>query len=224
MKRKVILALCIFLAIVILVSSVVYYFWYVPYVYVPQALGRQYVSVFFWPDFIGNSSSSPARFHVDYEGNAWNVSYVSIRINVTNSYFLPVHIRYSGFDVVWIIYNKTVTDPPDVLKNKDSLVWGAYSYLVYEAIPNPNRGVHDFAEGLEFYSSNRNASNFETDIPSGSASEYYGWPVYIDLLGGEWYGQYYSNPNSLVSPGTYFLYCMIYDFPCAQQNITVIST
>ncbi|MGA2769020.1 MAG: hypothetical protein ABSF24_12000 [Candidatus Bathyarchaeia archaeon] len=224
MKRKVVLVLCILLVMVILVSSMVYYFWYVPYVHVPQALGRQYMSVSFWPEFIGDIKSSPTPLHLNYEGNAMNVTYVSIEINVTNSYFQPVYINFSGFDVVWLIYKRTVTDPSDVLSNRDSLVWGAYYYLVYEAISNPRRGIHDFAgDDLEFYSANRNNTNFQTDIPSGSRSQYYGYALFDDHMGGEWYGQYYSNPESLVSPGTYFMYCIIYDFSCTLQNITITS-
>jgi hypothetical protein len=204
------------LVIVIVLSSVVYCFWYVPHV-----LGGQYVSVSFSPQFIAGPGSTP--LHLDYKGKAIDANLISIEINVTNSYFRPVYINYNGFDVVWLIYNKTVTEPSDVMSNRNSLVWGAYYYLVYEAIPDPKRGVHDFTgDGFEYYSDKRELSNFQIDIPTGNKT--YGILFMpSSSVPGIWYGQYCFNVTSLVSPGTYFLYCIIFGILCNPQNVTITS-
>ena len=231
--RRLYLAVACAVLIAVIGFPSFYVFWYVPH-----SLGRQYVSVSFSPEAIGIPGLN--QMHVAYQGEAFNATFVSIRINVTNSYFQPVYVGYNGFDVVWLIYNKTVSNPSDVTSNKNFLVWGAYYYLVYEAIQDPNKGVHDFTgDGFEFYASRRNSSNFQTAIPTGTTGESYGTTGILffspdGLTPGFWYGQYYSNVTwngqyysnltSFVSPGPYFMYCIIYGILCPPQNITVTST
>jgi hypothetical protein len=216
MRRKIVLAfICILLVIVIVVSSVVYYFWYVPHV-----LGGQYVSVSFSPQF--ERGPGPNPLHIDYMGKAINADHIYLEINITNSYFQPVYINYNGFDVVWLIYNKTVTEPSDVMNNRNSLVWGAYCYLVYEAIPDPKRGAHDLTgDDFEYYSDKRELSDFQIDMPTGSVT--HDTLFNPPSLTGVWYCQYYFNETSLVSPGTYFMYCIIYGIQCNPQNVTITS-
>jgi hypothetical protein len=217
--RRVFLAVICVVLIAVIGLPLFFVFWYVPH-----SLGRQYISVSFSPDPLGGPG--PNLLHVDYEGRAFNVTSVSIEINVTNSYFEPVYVSYNGFDVVWLVYNKTVSNPSDVISNRNFLVWGAYYYLVYEAIPDPNRGVHDFTgDDFEFYSSRRNSSNFQTVIPTGTLGyDYYSFLFAPDIEPGTWYGQYYTNANSFVPPGTYFMYCIIYGVLCPPKNVTVTST
>jgi hypothetical protein len=181
------------------------------------------VSVSFSLQFFSDPGLAP--LHLDYEGKAIDVRLISIEINVTNSYFLPVYINYNGFDVVWLIYNKTVTEPSDVVSNRNCLVWGAYYYLVYVPISDPKSGVHDFTgDGFEYYSDKRELSNFQIEIPNGSNSRM-GQLLFMppSSAPGAWSGQYCLNVTSFVSPGTYFMYCIIFGILCNPQNVTITS-
>ena len=145
-----------------------------------------------------------------------------IDVNITNSYFQPVYLNYNGFDAVWLIYNETVSNPSNIMSNKNFLVWGADSYLVTQASSDPERGVHDFTgDGFNLYSSRRENSNFQTMILTDTYN--FGWMFDSAYEAGAWYGQYYYNTTSFVSPGTYYMYCIIYGVLCPPQNVTVTS-
>lgn len=216
MRRRSVVFVGTALVIVSTLSSLVYFFWYVPHVY-----GRRFVAVSFAPQFY--TGPGTPHLHLNYQGAALDVMLISIELNITNSYFQPVYINYDGFDVVWLVYNRTVSDPADVVSNRHSLVWGAYDYLGHTSIPDPARGVYDFSEdGFEFYAANRELSNFQIDIPTGNLihSSLFMPPGSVP---GSWSGQYWFNTTSLVPPGTYFMYCLIYGIPCNPQNVTITS-
>jgi hypothetical protein len=219
MKRKSLLAIACVLLVILLVSVYYYYNWYVP-----QFLGWQYVSVSFRPALIGSDRVEP--LHIEYEGKAWNASSLSIKISVINRYFQPVYLSYDGFDVVWLIYNKTVSNPSDVLSNRNFLIWGAYFYRVLNAESyTPGRGFYDFTgEGFEFYTSKRLSSNFQACIPTHPLSNYTLFVPFSEP-GTTWYGQYYLNRTSIVvvPPATYFMYCIIYGRLLPPENVTVTS-
>jgi hypothetical protein len=213
MKRKTLLAITIVLFVIVL-SPVFYYFWYVPHV-----LGEQYLSVSWSPIFYG----SPGRpnLHLVYEGMSINVTRLLIEINVTNSYFQPIYISYNGFDVVWLIYNQTVSDPSDVISNKNHLVWGAYFYRILFTMSGDNQ---DFTgNGFQFYSDHREVMDIQVSIPSGGLQPH-NYAIFAgDLESGWWAGQYCFNTDLPVPLGTYFMYCIIFGVLCPAQNVTVIS-
>lgn len=211
MKRRTLLAITGALLVIVL-SPVFYYFWYVPHV-----LGEQYLSVSWAPIF----DTNPRRnLHLVYEGMQINMSRLEIEINVTNNYFQPIYISYDGFDVVWLIYNQTVSDPSDVISNRNYLVWGAY---FYQKLFTMSGDSQDFTgKGFQFYSDRREASNIQVSIPSGGLHNDY--PIFMgDLEPGWWAGQYCFNPNSPVPLGTYIMYCIIFGVLCPPKNVTVTS-
>jgi hypothetical protein len=161
MRRKILVIVACALLITVLAPFVYYY------LYVPYALGKQYVSVSFEPGFC-SYGSGPDLVNGLFEGKPFGMGWLAIMVNVTNSYFIPVHIRYNGFDVVWLLYNQTVPDPSNVLNNGRFLIWGAYYYQIFTSYQDPHRGVYDFSEGsLEYYADRRELSNFTITIEPG---------------------------------------------------------
>jgi len=219
MRRKSLVIVVCALLVAVLVPVLCYF------IYVPDALGKQYVSVSFLPVFHSYVYGTETPWEVIFQGRTMDyTSYVSLKINVTNSYFVPVHIKYNGFDVVWLIYNRTVSDPSDVVSNRNFLVWGACVHTLFAYHPGSNGGVYDFTRGgFEYYSDNRELSNFTATIQAGAYLK--GEILFYDgtTTPGHWRGQYWSNWDLHVPLGTYYMYCIIFGIQSGPQNITVTS-
>jgi len=217
MRRKTVLIITCMLLVTIVLSVVYYYFWHVPH-----TLSEQYVSVSFSPNFY--TGPGFAGLHLEYQGKAINATIVWIQINVSNSYFQPVYVNFNGFDVVWLIYNTTVSNPPDVVSNRNSLVWGAYDYLLLAGISHPNGIIDDFAgDGFKFYADRMGLSNFTTTIRSGAYFKNYPLFSSPSTAPGYWAGQYWFDVHSRVPPGTYYMYCIIFGITSGPQNVTITS-
>lgn len=210
MRRKVLIVVVCALLITVLAPVLYYYFYHVPY-----KLGKRYVSVSFRPAFYSHDPEI-GSLEVVYNGRLLKPGWVVIEINVTNSYFVPVHIKYNGFDVVWLIYNQTVSDPSDVVNNRDFLVWGAFYHRA--------RGVYDFiGSGFEYYASRRGLSNFTKTIKAGTYRRNSLRFMPPGTIPGYWYDQYLFNPYSSVPPGTYYMYCIIFGITSGPHNLTITS-
>jgi len=199
----------------VLLIPILYYL-----VYVPYAFGKQYVSVSFRP-FGWSYGEGTGGVEVVYNGNLAKINGVGIDINVTNSYFLPVHIKYNGFSVVWLIYTQTVSDPSDVVNNRNTLVWGGFYYLVFTSYPG--RKYTNFARGgFDYYASRKELSNFTKTIEAGAYLRNYS--LFI-LTGSDpvWYWEYWFNTSSYVPMGTYYMYCITFGIACGPQNFTITS-
>jgi hypothetical protein len=185
--------------------------------YVPNTLGRQYVSVSFQPLFHGGESF----LHLVYEGRAINAAFVSVAVNITNSYFVPVQFSYNGFDAVWLIYSQRVSDPSDIDGNRAALVYGAYSSL---NIWNERyAGIRAFSTGgYQTYDAMKSFVNFTATINPGTAVR--NQDLFFNGFNEPdcWLGRFWLN-NSDVSPGTYFMYCIILGIPTGPLNMTVTS-
>lgn len=215
MRRKILIVIACASLITVLAPVLYYYF------YVPNVLGKQYVSVSFRPAGFSHAVGS-GNVEVVYNGRIVKINGVGIEINVTNSYFAPVHIKYNGFDVVWLIYNQTVSDPSDVVNNRNFLVWGAFYHLVLTAY-HGYRGVDRFTEdSFEYYASQRELSNFTKTIKTGSYLSNYPlfmWPGTQPT----WTWEYWFNVTSYVPTGTYYMYCVIFGIASDPHNFTITS-
>ena len=215
MKRIVLVVIgVILIATVGLLSFFV--FWYVP-----DTLGSQYVSVSFEPLFYGGFYPGESRLHLVYEGRAINASFVSVAVNITNSYFVPVQFGYNGFDAVWLIYNQRVSDPSDIDGNRAALVYGAYSSL--NMWIDRYAGIRAFSTGgYQTYDAMKSFVNFTATINPGRAVRnqdlFFTGSNKLDC----WLGRWWLN-NSDVSPGTYFMYCIVLGIPTGPLNVTVAS-
>ncbi len=215
MKR--ILLVVIGVILIATVGSLSFFvFWYVP-----NTLGRQYVSVSFQPLFYPGYYPGESRLHLVYDGRAINASFVSVAINITNSYFVPVQFGYNGFDAVWLIYNQRVSDPSDIEGNRTALVYGAYSSLNMWIDRYP--GIRAFSTGgYQTYDAMKSFANFTATINPGKAVRnqdlFFDGSNDLDC----WLGRWWLN-NSDVSPGTYFMYCIILGIPTGPLNVTVAS-
>jgi len=217
MRRKILIMIA-FALLVIVLTPVLYYY----YSYVPNVLGKQYVSVSHLPRFYTDPLGS-GNIEVMYNGRIFRIGLLAISINVTNNYFVPVHFKYNGFPYVWLIYNQTVFDPSDVVNNRNSLVWGAF----YCASPS---GVYTFGgdsiyfeDGFEYYVNRRELSNFTKTIESGTYSKNYVLFMPPGTVGGSWYGQYWFDHLSYVSTGTYYMYCIIFGIVSGPVNFTILQ-
>jgi len=212
-RKNIILIVCALLIVVL--APVLYYL-----VYVPYALGKQYASVSFRPAGYSHAEGS-GDVEVVYNGRLVKINGVGIHINITNSYFVPVHIKYNGFDVVWLIYNQTVSDPSDVVNNRNFLVWGAFYHLLFTSYAG-YRGVDDFTEdSLEYYTSQRELTNFTKTIKTGTYLNNY--PLFMSSAEPIWTWEYWFNVTSYVSAGTYYMYCIVFGIESDPQNFTITS-
>jgi hypothetical protein len=215
MKRT--LLVIISVVLIAMVGSLSFFvFWYVPY-----RLGRRYVSVSFQPLFYDGFYGGEGRLHLVYEGGALNASFVSVAVNITNNYFVPVQFSYNGFDAVWLIYSQRVSDPSDIDGNSAALVYGAYSSL--NMWSDRYAGIRAFSTGgYQTYDAMKNFANFTATINSGAAVR--NQDLFFTGSNEQdcWLGRFWLN-NSDVSPGTYFMYCIILGIPTGPQNVTVTS-
>ncbi len=208
-RRIIILIVCALLILVL--APVLYYLLYVPY-----ALGNQYVSVSFRPHFYVYGEG---HVQVLYNGRLLKVSGVSVRINITNSYPVPVDVKYNGFQVVLLIYNQTVTDPSDVVNNRDSLIWGAFYYALYHATPSK---ISSFtADGFEYYASRREQTNFTETIRT--PTHWTNVPFFDEPASPTWHWEYWFNVTSYVPTGTYHMHCIAFGIEGDPQNFTITS-
>jgi len=172
---------------------------------VPVAFGSQFVSVSFKLRYsLGQQLSPPYLGMMEvvyYNGSIIPITYAGLSVNVTNHYPSPVQVRYNGLDYVWLIYNHTVTDPADVVSNKDFLVWGAY--YGFDGITDGKTVEFRGNIGYDFYVANKDRSDFTKWITSGTAKV--DWLFYFVNFGEKvWYGQdRYGNP---IEPGIYYHY------------------
>lgn len=199
---------------------------------VPLMFGDSFMSCSFELSYI-TGPYGPSMKIVYVNGSVISVWWIGLWVNVTNKYVAPVQIRYNGFDFVWLIYNRTVKDPANVVGNKDSLMWGAFE-TVYsingwgmwgfdEGTYPPDRIKFGNMTGYEYYLSRKDLSNYTITIPRGTSRCYafYEMAMFPDS---SWHGQnLLGNP---VSPGTYHMYLIAYGKFHAQNepiNITVTS-
>ncbi len=184
-------------------------------VIVPLAFSDGFVSVSFKPYFY-SGPGHPTLEIVYFNGSIVPVTEMGIQINVTNSYFVPVQIRYNGFAYVMLIYNHTVTDPTDVVKNKDHLIWGAFdayspSWKTASALSDP--------ESYNYYVSRKGLLNYTKAISVGTlkCTKF----LYSGVGLPHWIGQ--DLHGCPVSPGTYYIYCIAYGKVAKLFNLTVTS-
>ena len=212
MRRKIIILIVCALLTVLLIP-ILYYL-----VYVPYAFGKQYVSVSFRPAGYSHAEGS-GNVEVVYNGDLAKINGVGIYINVTNRYFLPVHVKYNGFDVVWLIYTQTVSDPSDVVNNSDALVYGSFYHLVFTSY---HGHTGKFASGgFDYYASRGELSNFTKTIEAGAYMQDY--LLFVSPTDPCWHWEYWFNSSSPVPIGTYYMYCIIFGIACGPQNFTITS-
>jgi len=197
--------------------------------FVPLVFGEQFVSFSFEFGYISETSAyhQPTMKVMYIDGSVIEVVFIDVWVNVTNSYIVPVEVKYNGFEFVWLIYNQTVTDPEDVVSNKDFLVWGAFRTTYY--IGGSGWGMYGFDDwsewlgnmtGYEYYIARKDLSNYTETFPVGTYRDYAfyevdGFPLAV------WYGQnLYGQP---VAPGTYYNYFIAYGKICKPLNLTVTS-
>ncbi|MGQ9460566.1 MAG: hypothetical protein ACUVRA_04980 [Candidatus Bathyarchaeaceae archaeon] len=195
-------------------------------VFVPLVFGGQFVHLSFQPRL--RYIDWPKRHMMEVvlpNGSVGSISYMELTVNVTNNYFVPVEVRYNGFEFVWLIYNRTVDDPKDVVGNKNFLVWGAF----HAAYSIEGWGMYGFdwwgtalgnMTGYEYYLTRKDLSNYTKTIPVGTSQYYaFDWSPWFPKC--YWYGQdLYGLP---VSPGTYQMYCIAYGKIAGPLNLTVTS-
>lgn len=180
------------------------------FVVVPWGLGNHYVStsvdLTFW---LGPGNPSVEIVYTN--GSLISVCFFGFNINVTNSYFAPVYIRYNGMDFVILIYNRTVANPEDVSGNRPFLVWGAF-------YANPFQWGTDLGASYGYYTSHMDLSNFTKRIPpSGLRSS-----VFETWWGPRWHGQNCFT-DEMVLPGTYYIYAIAFGKVSVPFNLTITS-
>lgn len=194
-------------------------------VIVPVVFGEQFVSFSFRPEpyYIVGPLGHTMEI-VYFNGSIIPISFVELKVNVTNSYFVPVEVKYNGFRFVWLIYNRTVADPGDVVGNEDFLVWGAFNTLYLGGW-----GLYGFdwwdtklgnMTGYEYYVARKDLSNYTETIPVGTyrKSVFYWAPGFPTSY---WYGQ--DLHGLPVPPGTYYIYVIAYGKVAGPLNLTVTS-
>jgi hypothetical protein len=184
-------------------------------VVVPLVFGSQFVSVSIKPLYV-LGEIDPTIHHntmkiVYFNGSIMPIAHVGLRVNVTNGYFVPITVKYDGFNWVWIIYNRTVADPADVIRNEDFLVWGAYIY--HDGI------CSDFCHRVsyDYYVANKERSDFVAQI--GNLNDV--WIFYSDIREPVWYGQ--DRNNNPISPGIYYHYCIAFGKASAPFALNVTA-
>lgn len=186
-------------------------------VIVPLAFGDRLVSSSFELHY-----PSGNKMDVVYvNGSVAHISMVSFMVSGVNSYFLPVYVHYNGFEVILLIYNRTVAEPADVAKNKEFLMWGAFWSKHSQMSPVLSFGENVNAHtAYEYYVARRDLSNYTKQIPvSGFGGFFIGDPS-IDGKG--WYGQN-SFSNKPVPPGIYYIYCIAFGQITKPLNLTITS-
>jgi len=216
MKKKTVLGRKWKIAIVASLASVIAAALIIGYI-VPSVFGANFVSVSFdlwgrWPDLpkwdtqlvkvnlIGGKVDWMRVYTVWPNGTLLeHNSPMDVWFSYNNSYFVPVQLRYNGFDYVMFVYNRTVDDPTDVMANKDYLVWGAF---YFNGEPSSFEG-----SSFYFYVSRRNLSNYTVTIEPGTCDRLDPFHWGIDNPG-EW--RYMDLNGNLVPSGTYYFYAVFY--------------
>ena len=178
---------------------------------VPFMFGNRYVSTSLDLDFL-LGPGNPSMEVVYTNGSLIRVCFVGFNVNVTNSYFASVYIRYNGLDFVILIYNRTVVDPEDVIGNKPFLVWGAF-------YAKPFQFGTTLGNSYDYYVDHKDLSNFTRRIPPGTErylSLFEMWPA------PQWWGQNCFT-NETLSTGTYFIYAIAFGKVSAPFNLTITS-
>lgn len=216
-KRKIPIAVVCILIVAILLILLVF----VPFVFGGHFVSFQPKLLYAWPPWPQQQTMEI----VLPNGSAIPVSYVELAVYVTNSYFVPVEVRYNGFRFVWLIYNRTVTNPEDVVGNKDSLVWGAFESPYVKSIwCSYGFDLWDTdlgnMTGYEYYLARKDLSNYTKTIPVGTYRQLvFYWSLFAPIS--YWYGQ--DLHGLPVSPGTYHMYCIAYGKIAGPLNLTVTS-
>lgn len=207
-KRKWIILIAV-IAVAVVVTSL--------FIVIPFAFSERFVSISFEPYFYVGPGH-PTLEVIYFNGSIIPITIMGVKINITNSYFLPVQIMYNGFDYVMLIYNHTVADPADVAKNKDHLVWGAFDAC--HPVPwswSSTRRLSD-SESYNYYVSRKDLLNYTRVIKKSFTTIKFEGGI-ID--GPCWTGQ---NLNGRpVSVGTYYIYCIAYGKVAGPFNLTVTS-
>ena len=118
-----------------------------------------------------------------------------------------------------------MTDPGDVVDNKDFLVWGAFDTPYLKSI----WGLYGFdwwgtplgnMTGYEYYVARKDLSNYTKTTPVGTYRQlvFYYDPWFPKAI---WYGQ--DLHGLPVSPRTYHMYCIAYGKVAGPLNLTVTS-
>jgi len=201
---------------IIIVSAVIVTILISSLAVLPLAFGGRFISPSFELDYyVGD------RMEVVYiNGSVVRVRMISFMVSVTNSYFRPVWVHYNGFEIVLLIYNRTVTEPADVVRNKDFLVWGAFWSEPFQWIRTFDMNIIGAPTAYEYYVARKDLSNYTMEIPVAGLGGYY---IGDPSIGGQgWYGQNYISGGP-VPPDTYYIYCIAFGQVSKPSNLTVIS-
>jgi hypothetical protein len=204
--------------LIIAVSLVVVLLFSLLVVVIPLTFGDQFVSPSFEVlKFAGNRMDV-----VSVNGSVVHISMASFMVSAVNNYFLPVYVHYNGFEVVILIYNRSIAEPADVVANKDFLVGGVF---LSDHLPgwypistfDDNIGA---STAYEYYIARKDLSNYTREIPVAGAGGFLIGDPSVDGAG--WYGQN-SFSDKPVSPGTYYIHCTAFGQAARPLNLTVIS-
>ncbi len=210
-KLKILIALISAIIIAVLISLLVV---------VPLMFGNRYISPSLKLSYYVGPYAGECMEVVYINGSVVLVGKIGFTASVTNSYFRPVYVHYNGFEIALLIYNRGVTEPADVVGNKDFLVWGAfwsehltswYPVLTFEE----NIGTQT---AYDYYVAHKDLSNFTREIPIIGITNFYFDPSYTRL----WYGQNCFSGKP-IPPDTYYIYCIAFGQVSKPTNFTVIS-
>ena len=202
-KLKILIALISAIIIAVLISLLAV---------VPLEFGNRYISPSLELIYYVRGESMEVVY---INGSVVRVGNIGFTASLTNSYFRPVYVHYNGFEVVLLIYNRSVTEPADIVGNKDFLVWG---FFWSEDLPGWYPILtFDKKTAYEYYVGRKDLSNFTMEIPVAGLSYPIGSPGYSS----SWYGQNLSGKP--IPPGTYYIYCIAFGRVSKPFNLTVVS-
>lgn len=179
----------------------------VPLYFVPNMMGDSFVRASLDASFLSTYSNSfegggGLIFRVLSHGNSLNVSGVQFSIHVSNSYFMPVVLSYTGPDSTIFVYNSTVPLPGDA-KFQGNLVWEA-------------TGAYGGEEDNTRYVSASDLAEHVTSIPTGS--------LILPNSDMTWNGtDTRSFGSPIVTPGFYYVYAMAFGKSTAYTLLQVTA-
>jgi len=172
---------------------------------VPNMMGDSFVRASLVVSYLSTYSNSfegagGVTFRVSSHGNPLNVSGVQFSIHVSNSYFMPVALSYTGPDSSIFVYNATVLFPGDA-RFHGNLVWEA-------------TGAYGGEEDNTRYTSASDLAEHVTSIPAGSLT--------LPNSDMTWNGTDTRSLRSpIVMPGFYYVYAMAFGKSTAYTLLQV---
>ena len=210
-KRLLVATSIITVFLILVVFTSVYYI-------VPNTLGDRFVSFSVRLEYV-DAPLKPSMDIVYFNGSIVPVTHIGLIVNITNGYFLPVKIRQNDFPFVILVYNKTVADPADVAKNKNSLIWGAFYSKKHYPAEFDDAGYWLGSSGYNYYLTNKKYFNTTYTIPSGTRTHrLFIYSISAPVWGGK---NWLTHDRAL--PGKYYVYCIIYGKVSLPMSVTIIS-